>query len=122
MGYSQRLCFVRPVPSVQRPADRSLRIAVNRFTDGEVRLQPSGYLDESTGGLLCAVVEAEARSGHGVIAIDLQHVTCLDESGLRALQRATRHVRAVGGRLTVSDTHGLLHSFVGISATHEEAR
>lgn len=96
-----RSVFVALVRSLHHPADRSLRVAVDRSNDGAVLLQPSGCLDGSTGDLLCAVVEAEARSGRRAIGIDLQHVGCLDESGMSALRRARRHVCATGGRLTV---------------------
>jgi anti-sigma B factor antagonist len=70
------------------------------------RLAPRGDLDVATAPDLQAELDDLIERGALLVVVDLEAVTFLDSSGLRALVHGARALEAGGGRLLVENATG----------------
>ena len=94
----------RPVPSAVPsavPTD-GFRASVERIDVGSWRVTVAGDLDSATSPELGAVLDPLVAAANCSIVMNLEGVTFMDSSGLRALVRCANDAAAQGGRLVLT--------------------
>jgi anti-anti-sigma factor len=67
----------------------------------EVRLLVSGEVDLATSGVVLQAVQDAAANGATSVELDLSNVPFIDSSGIGAIVRSHRVLKASDGRLTI---------------------
>jgi anti-anti-sigma factor len=72
------------------------------YLDGGVVLRLSGRLEAETVAVLAGALRAVDEARHGVVCLDLEHVTAIDGAGIRLLLEAESAAAADGRAFEVS--------------------
>jgi serine/threonine-protein kinase RsbW len=110
--------------------EKTMNITTSVDEKGTALVEVEGELDARTAGDLDKALSDLLTQGHSRLALDFTHLSYISSAGLRALLRAQRAARDLGGevRLFGLNDHVLrvfemagFHQMLGIAATYQEA-
>jgi anti-anti-sigma factor len=92
--------------------DFRVTVSVRRDSASQTTVSLHGELGATTTGDVMDELISQIEAGVSSIVVELEHLTWISRSGLRALLVASNLLQSKGGRLVITGAHGNIRKFM----------